>query len=121
MRKSFKYDNIAETTAIVTDIEEYKEYSGGKWRTHHKTHLTYEVDGRTYTKVAKMYSSSWRIGEKIEIYYDMDDPQSIGSKDTDFALLVIPGLGLVFFSVGVIALFLCRKKETVINTNVTER
>ncbi|MBQ7364419.1 MAG: DUF3592 domain-containing protein [Clostridia bacterium] len=109
--KVFQYDNIVETTAIITDIEEYKEYSGGEWRTHHKTHLLYEIDGCSYTTVAEMYSSSWTIGEEIEIYYDMDDPQKVGSKSTDLALLAIPCLGLVFFSIGVTALLVFRKKR----------
>ena len=110
--KVFKYENIVETTAVITDFEEYKEYSGGKMRTHHKTHLTYEAEGISYTNVSEMYSSSWEVGEEIEIYYDIDDPQRIGSKSTDPALLVIPGLGILFLSVGVIALLLCRKKRS---------
>ena len=109
--KAFNYDDVVETTAIILDFEEYKELSGGEWRTHHKTHLTYEVYGRSYTKAVNMYSSSWEIGEEIEIYYDKDDPQAIGSKGTDLALLVIPCLGLLFFGVGAIALLVCRKRK----------
>ena len=108
----FKYENIVETTAIITDFEEYKEYSNGKWRTYHKTHLTYEVGDRSYTTVAGMYSSSWEIGDEIEIYYYIDDPHNVGSKDTDVALLVIPGIGLLFFAVGLIALLVIHKKQT---------
>ena len=105
----FAYNNKAETTAIVTDFESYKEYSGGKSRTHYKTHLIYKVEGQTYSEVADMYSSSWDIGEEIEIYYDIDNPKNIGSKHTDIALLVIPCLGLLFFGIGTIAMLISRK------------
>ena len=65
---AFDYGNKAETTAVITDFESYRERAGGKWRTRYKTHLTYEVDGESYDNTVKMYSSSWNIGEKIEIY-----------------------------------------------------
>ena len=106
----FAYNNKAETTAIITDFESYQEYSGGEKRTHHKTHLTYKVNGRSYSEVADMYSSSWEIGEEIEIYYDINDPKNIGSKHTDIALLVIPCLGFLFLCIGTIAMLIIRKK-----------
>jgi len=109
--KVLKYDNIVETTAIITDFEEYKEYANGRTHIHHKTHITYDVEGRSYTNVVQMYSSSWNIGEEIEIYYDVDDPQNVGSKDTDLVLLVIPCLGLVFFALGSITLLASRKNQ----------
>ncbi|MBO7762537.1 MAG: hypothetical protein J6T24_07045, partial [Clostridia bacterium] len=59
----------------------------------------------------KMYSSSWNVGDEIEIYYDIDNPQNVGSKDTDWVLLVIPCLGLMFFGLGSITLFVSRKKQ----------
>ena len=112
---AFDYGNKAETTAVITDFESYRERAGGKWRTSYKTHLTYEVDGESYDNTVKMYSSSWNIGEKIEIYYDVDNPQNIGSKHTDLALLVVPCLGLLFFSSGTILMLITRKKAKMIN------
>ena len=109
--KVFDYSDKVETTAIITDFESYQEYRNGKTHTHYKTHLTYEVEGFSYTNVVSMYSSSWSIGDEIEIYYDIDDPQNVGSKDTDWALLVIPCLGLVFFVLGSITLLVSRKKQ----------
>ena len=109
--KVFDYSDKVETTAIITDFESYQEYRNGKTHTHYKTHLTYEVEGFSYTNVVSMYSSSWSIGDEIEIYYDIDDPQNVGSKDTDWALLVIPCLGLVFFALGSITLLVSRKKQ----------
>lgn len=108
--KVFDYSNTAETTAIITDIETYYEYVGGDRRVHHKTYLSYEVDGHSYTCVSQMYSSAWNIGDEIEVYYDIDNPQSVRSKDTDLALLVIPCLGVLFFCWGSIVLIVSRKK-----------
>ena len=70
-----------------------------------------EVDGVIYTNAVNMYSSSWNIGDEIVIYYDIDHPQNVGSKDTDWTVLVIPCIGLVFFSLGAITLLLNCKKQ----------
>ncbi len=109
--KVFDYSGTAETTAVITDFESYRERSVGKWKTHYKTHLTYEVNGKSYTNVVKMYSSSWDIGEEIKIYYDINNPQNIGTKQTDLVLLVLPCLGLLFFSIGVIPIVISHKKK----------
>ena len=107
----FDYSDKVETTAIITEFESYQEYANGRTHTRHKTHITYDVEGSSYTNVVKMYSSSWNVGDEIEIYYDIDNPQNVGSKDTDWALLVIPCLGLMFFCLGSITLFVSRKKQ----------
>ena len=109
--KVFDYSDKVETTAIIIDFESYQEYHNGKTHTHYKTHLKYEVEGFSYTNVVKMYSSSWNVGDEIDIYYDIDNPQNVGSKDTDWVLLVIPCLGLMFFCLGSITLFVSRKKQ----------
>ena len=105
---AFDYSGKAETTAVITDFESYRDAEGS---TRYKTHLTYEVDGESYNNIVKMYSSSWNVGEEIEIYYDIDNPQNIGSKHTDLALLVIPCLGLLFFSSGTILMLITHKKR----------
>ena len=110
--KVFDYSDQVEATAIITDFESYQEYHNGKTHIHYKTYLTYEVEGFSYTNVVSMYSSSWNVGDEIEIYYDIDDPQNVGSKDADWALLVIPFLGLVFFALGSITLLISRKKQS---------
>ena len=113
--KVFAYSNKVETTATITDIESYQEYVNGRTHTRHKTHITYDVEGHSYTNAVKMYSSSWNVGDEIEIYYDIDNPKNVGSKDTDWGLLVIPVLGLIFFGLGLIMLFLSRKKQCVLH------
>lgn len=110
--KVFDYSDKVETTAIITDFESYQEYVNGRTHTRHKTHITYDVEGRSYTNIVQMYSSSWNVGDEIEIYYDIDNPQNVGSKDTDWVLLVIPCLGLLFFCLGMITLLVSRKKQT---------
>lgn len=109
--KVFDYSDKVETTAIITDFESYQKYVNGRTHTRHKTHITYDVEGRSYTNIVQMYSSSWNVGDEIEIYYDIDNPQNVGSKDTDWVLLVIPCLGLLFFCLGMITLLVSRKKQ----------
>ena len=110
--KVFDYDNKAEATAVITDFESYRDEEGC---IRYKTHLTYEVDGVSYNNIVKMYSSAWNVGEEIEIYYDIDNPENISSKHTDLALLVVPCLGLLFFSSGTILMLITRKKAKMIN------
>lgn len=107
----FDYRDTVETIAIITDFESYEEHVNGRTETHHKTHITYDVEGHSYTNVVNMYSSSWSIGDEIEIYYHTDDPQNVGSRGTDVALLAIPCIGLVFFALGSIPLFIGREKQ----------
>ena len=108
----FSNDDKVQTTAIITDIESYHRSVNGKTRTSHKTHITYDVDGRAYQNVVGMYSSAWSIGDEIEIYYRKDDPSQVGSKDTDWGWLALPGIGVVFWAVGSIALLVSRKKSS---------
>jgi hypothetical protein len=107
----FSYGDKVGTTAIITDFETYQDYANGRMHTRHKTHITYDVEGHSYTNVVHMYSSSWNVGDEIEIYYDPVDPQNVGSKDTDFVFLVIPCLGVLFFCLGSIVLLADRKKQ----------
>ena len=64
--KVFDYSDKVETTAIIIDFESYQEYANGRTHTRHKTHITYDVDGSSYTNVVKMYSSSWSVGSSAE-------------------------------------------------------
>ena len=106
--KVFDYDNKVEATAVITGFESYRD---GEGSTRYKTHLTYEVDGVSYNNIVKMYSSAWNVGEEIEIYYDIDNPENISSKHTDLALLAIPCLGLLFFSSGTTLMLIAHKKR----------
>ena len=109
--KTFDYRDKVETTAEITAFESYQEYVHGEMRIRHKTHIIYDVEDRSYTNVVEMYSSSWKVGDEIEIYYDIDNPQDVGSKSTDLVLLVIPCLGLIFLALGSITLLVSRKKQ----------
>ena len=93
---AFTYRDKVETIAIITDFESYRERVNGRTETHYKTHITYDAEGRSYTNVVNMYSSSRNVGDEIGIYYHTDDPYNGGSKGTDVALLAIPCVGLVF-------------------------
>ena len=110
--KVFDYDNKIKTTAVITDFESYRDEEGS---IRYKTHLTYEVNGESYNNIVKMYSSSWNVREEIEIYYDIDNPQNISSKNTDLALLVVPCLGLLSFSSGAILMLTTHKKEKLLS------
>ncbi len=108
----FDYSDTAETAATITKIEQYKDVVAGKYKIKYKTHITYEVDGQIYNEVMQNYSSSWEEGDEIIIHYDINDPKKTGTKQTDYALIVIPCLGVVFACIGGIALFVYNKKRS---------
>jgi hypothetical protein len=109
---TFDYSNKAEATATITQIDvSKKSRPNGEVRKYHDTHLKYEVDGKSYTCIIGDYLSSWDVGDKIEIYYDIDDPYSVGVKDTDIGMITIPCIGAVFFTLGGVGLLVSIKKK----------
>ena len=65
---------IYKTTAIVSDI---KADTSSDSNTYAPVY-SYEYDGREYTAVSRVYSSSLKVhkGDKVEFYLDPDDPQT---------------------------------------------
>ncbi len=108
----FDYSDTAETTATITKIEKYRDITTGKPKTRYRTYITYEVDGQIYNEVMQNYSSSWEEGDEIIIHYNINDPKKIGTKQTDYALIVIPCVGVFFTCFGGIALFVYNKKRS---------
>lgn len=94
---TFSYDNAISTTGIITRIEKYRDHDGD---TSYDVYVTYEVDNMQYESKLGGYLSSFAVGDEIDIYYDKDNPTEIGNKTVDYFIVIIPALGLVFFSIG---------------------
>lgn len=87
-----KVDTIGTITEIVRDrIGDNVSY---------KVFVSYEVDGKDYESMLNSYSSTFYEGKEIEIYYDEDNPNKIGTHSSDLVMWIFPGIGLIFFLIG---------------------
>lgn len=98
---TFNYENTAETTAVITDIERYRDSDGD---TSYDVWVEYMVDGNVYEAELNVYASSFRVGKEIDIYYDIYDYGRVGVKSLDFIVLLFPVMGLLFFVIGLFGL-----------------
>lgn len=100
----FDYSNKVDTqgtiTRIVSDFDD-----------DYDVYVSYRVDGKTYNSRLNYYSSSFYEGKKINIYYDKDNPNKIGSKSRNLIFLVFPLLGLIFFIIGLVGIIFKHKKK----------
>ncbi len=92
------YKDKVDTVGIITD-------------TGNGTTVSYNVDGEEHESSFSGYSSSFHVGDEIEIYYDKDDVNKIGSKSLDLLYLILPGLGSIFLLIGVIGLAVLSHKK----------
>ncbi len=81
------FQNHAEkTTAVITDIDTTITRSGNDKKTSHTAYVSYKVDGKRYEEALNYYSSTMRIGDKIEVYYDSDNPKDVRAKSIGLTL-----------------------------------
>lgn len=98
----YAYTNYKEldgkVMAIITDIKKEKveniyndEEDLDKEEYDYTVYVDYEVDGKEYKNIEyDSYDSSMKIGEKIEINYDPNDPSKIqGQNGKTFILIFI--------------------------------
>ena len=87
-----KYDTAEGT---VTHSEAYTEYdTDNVLQEYYEVFFAYTVDGKNYTNSFQGYTEPVNKGEKITVYYDPDDPQTVSnSKNTGIISIVMIGLG----------------------------
>ena len=117
-----KYEKCSETTeAIVTEISvEEKEDRDSDGDTHHHTYyypiFDYRVNDTLYTKKSNIGngdSSKYTVGQKIEIAYVPDDPDTyyiVGDKGF-FVVYILGGMGIAFVFIPVLTLITMRKNK----------
>lgn len=91
-----------EVEASITNIQRYYDRSTDKY--HHNVFVDYEFEGENYKDVPLgFYSSNMRIGKKITILCNPDDPYEIDSKGGGLlaSVIMIP-LGILFMIIGVL-------------------
>lgn len=87
-------NNYIKTDAVITDIQYERYRSNGKTETREKVYVQYNIDGKTYDNRIYEYSSSWDIGDTIEVYCNPANHNDVESAS------VSNTLGIVFTAVG---------------------
>ena len=98
--------NYIKTEAIVTNVEETQETTydddGTNITTVYNATLRYTVDGKEYTQTLDNVSKC-KIGDKMTIYYNPDNPKQITqSKNIIIPIAIIVG-GVAFLTGGIIS------------------
>lgn len=106
--EKFNYDDIVETKGVISDIT----VKGSGDNTTHTVTVKYYVDGMECQSILGSYSSSYRVGKTIEMYYHEDNIYDIGTKSSDKLFLLFPGFGLLFALIGGIGLYVLLSKKS---------
>lgn len=99
------------TTAIIERIDQYRDSDGD---TSYDVFVSYIVDDKKYIEELNSYSSSYREGKEIEVYYDKNNPNKVRTNGFEFGFLIFSGLGLIFVVIGISGIvkgILKKKKE----------
>lgn len=112
----FNYEGKIDTTGIITDINRISHPGDDDT---HEVFVSYQVNGVDYESKLNTYSSTYHVGKEIDIYYDEDNPESIGTKGGDLIFLLFPVLGGIAFVVG-ISTFIRSKKQKKIMAKLKE-
>ncbi len=71
----------------------------------HTVIVQYTVNDTVYTSELNFYSSSFSVGQEIDILYSPENPQKIAAKNSALLFLILPGIGAVFVLLGFGGLF----------------
>ena len=107
-----------EISAIITDIQMESSSDG---ETSHKVYVEYIVDGTVYNNVLGYYSAGMNIGKKIDIRYDLNNPNKIYAGEI-FLAIIFSVIGFIVIMVGIIPLIvIILKNKNNINLKQTGR
>lgn len=97
--------------AQITDIESYQGSDGER---RHHIWVSYTVEGTAYESLLSYYSSSMRVGQRLEIRYNPEDPYEVQVPESALFGWIFGGVGLLFFLLGMffVVLLLRRRRRT---------
>ncbi len=95
-----KNSKIAQATII--DINTRITGSGDNRRTEHDVFVSFYVDEKKYEGEINSYKTGMHVGDRIEVYYNPNDPDDFLSKSDANGIVVGIILGIVFALVGII-------------------
>ncbi|MDD5937327.1 MAG: DUF3592 domain-containing protein [Clostridiales bacterium] len=116
--------NGKKTTATIVDSSRVKNYRNGKnYRKGKDTSsvtIVYEVEGTPYVKTIHEYSSSWSVGDELDIYYDSENPLKVRIKSMLYFLPIMFGIFGVVLLIPAIILEIKRRGSKKKQMRLTE-
>ncbi len=97
--------NSKTTQATIIDINTRITGSGDDRKTEHDVFVSFYVDDKKYEGEINSYKTGMHVGNRIEIYYNLDDPDDFLSKSDANGIIVGIILGIIFALVGMIPIF----------------
>lgn len=79
--------NKGHTNGVITNI------------TNSSTTVEYVVNNKVYKRTYTVYSSTYKIGKKIKIYYSKVNPSKSFISNMHLLILIVPALGIVLMGV----------------------
>lgn len=93
-------DKMIQITGVITDIE--VERSGDS--DTHTVYVEYEIDGQVYEERLGYYTSSFRVGSEITLYYEEGKPEKVYAEGEEGFLKMFKILGIVIIIGGVLGM-----------------
>lgn len=99
---SRKLRRCAECTGIITELKKVQTPMQKPGERNVSPVVSYMVNGKTYAFIGNYWSTSMRVGQKINVLYEREDPSKATIKQGLYvAPMITGGLGL-FFTIGCI-------------------
>lgn len=87
---------MIEITGVITDIE--TERSGED--TSHTAFVKYEIDNEMYEEKLGYYSSSFKVGKEITLYYEEGKPEKVYAEGEESFLKIFKFMSIVIIAFG---------------------
>lgn len=104
------YKNIGEriyTVAKIIKIDEIKTNDPDNPKDF-ITYVEYESNSEMVIGKLNTYSHKYRVGDKLDIYYFLDNKELVYAKGSEHLILIFPIIGMAVFPIGIALTF--RKK-----------
>lgn len=101
------YDNASSAEATIVNIDKELRHrtSGGKYEYDYSVYVNFTVDDTEYTNIKLAnYSSDMQVGDKVTVYYKLDDLANIRTKNSKELLAIVKIIGFSIFGIGSIFL-----------------
>ena len=100
----FRSLNHKNMTAAEAEIIRITTERGADDETNHRVYVAFDVDGEEHITEIGTYTSSYRVGKVIKIYYDNDNPDRVAVGDDYGISIFICAFGFIFIAVGGLSL-----------------
>lgn len=121
VQNDMAYENFVKTDAVIVDYETQRGYKDGVMKYYYIAIMKFKADDQTYTVKSARSTDPVKIGTKVEIFYNPDNPEEIviPEKNNQSAILLFAFGALALFA-GSVFLICGIKVRSKLNTTVKE-